>query len=345
MSTIVSLENLSRTAVDYNNVLRALPAVLLQETLKSLKLNTVEVAGSDIEISKRRRAGIMGAYKPGMEIKDAQELNRFIEMELKPQLVYASLRDNIQNYREKKLLSNAGEVVNQRTKKHPLEALILQDVVTSFAEDIAYAAFFAERDEEKSDTLSSFDGFYTKLNRLIVEGYVSNDLKNSQTTGAIAAPTGESDTAAYDRLVEFIGQTHNMLRRGGAQLYCAESVIRNARKAFANKVKSHSYPTTAQMLDALRDDAFCPQLDLLTHPVLGTGSQLMLTKPGMLDLGLAPTAGAQFVQVRSIDKDPNVVDFWIQSAYDTRIKDVHPKVFSCNEQKNSAETNYGDFKL
>jgi hypothetical protein len=49
------------------------------------------------------------------------------------------------------------------------------------------------------------------------------------------------------------------------------------------------------------------------------------------------------VSVRNIEKDPNEVQFWVQSAVDTRIQDIHPKVFMTNDQINTVENLAGDY--
>ena len=131
MATTVNIDKLTRAAVQYNNVLRELPYFKFLEIAKKLRINVLEVDGEDILISKRRKADFLRPYKAGLTLKDRKELMKFFEASLKPELTYAEVIDNITNYREKKVLSNAGEAVDNKSKKHPLELIILRDMVLS----------------------------------------------------------------------------------------------------------------------------------------------------------------------------------------------------------------------
>ncbi len=168
----------------------------------------------------------------------------------------------------------------------------------------------------------------------------SSDLK---TTGEIKKPTSGSDTAAFDTLVSFIQSAHPMLRNGVVQLTCAENVIIAAKAAYKNMTKSYKDPNTNELIEALRDHAECQQLQVCTHPSLGSGSKLMLHKPGLFDIGREDGDGSNFVQIRAPYEDPNEVQFWIQDGFGTRVNDVHEKVFCTNEQVNKAPSIYGDY--
>ena len=103
------------------------------------------------------------------------------------------------------------------------------------------------------------------------------------------------------------------------------------------------YPSMEQVLQSVRDDAFCPGLLFSTHEALGTGSKLVLQKVGNMDIGFNTGRSNQFMQVRNIFEDPNEVQFWIEAAYGVRIRDVHQKVFRTNEQVNTGLNLAGDY--
>jgi hypothetical protein len=50
-----------------------------------------------------------------------------------------------------------------------------------------------------------------------------------------------------------------------------------------------------------------------------------------------------FVQVRNPYEDPNLVQFWIQGKYGTRIRELHEKAFQINEGSPVANTLSGDY--
>lgn len=343
---IVNVDGISQAAKTYDPILRALPAYSLNEAAAILMLNVMEVENEDIATSFRRKAGATGAYKPGMVIDYKAEIGKFFESSLKPQLVVSKTKDNITRYTDKKILMLAGKQVDNKTKKHPLEQMIVMNEIKSHGEDVVFSLFFAERDEAAFNPLAAFDGFYTKLDVLTTAGLISVANKNLKNTGAFAMPVDENDTDAYGKLVEWLGTQHAMLRssQGGAPiLTCAQTVIKAARAALRNKLKNFDYPDTAKLLESLREDAYIPGLTFATHEALGTGSKLMLHKPGLFDVGFNTQAAAQFCQVRQIFEDPNEFQFWIQAAYDTRIKDIHPKLFCTNEQTNVALDLAGDY--
>lgn len=348
MAQIIKPEGLTEAAKTYDPILRTLPFVTLSQFAAALGLNIIEVENEDIIVNKRRLAGSTGPYKQGMTITYKEEVARFVESSLKPELVVSKTKDNILNYKDKKVLVMAGTPLDLKSKKHPLEQMIVRDEITSHAEDVIFQAFFSERDEDVFSPGTAFTGFFPVINALVIGGLISADLGNYDTTGAFAMPVDADDTDAYDNLVEFIGSSHNMLRsaQGGApQLLAAQTVLKAARAAYRNKVNAFQMPTMTQVLEAIREDAFCPSLIVNTHEALGTGSKLVLQKVGNMDMGFNTNKSDQFCQVRNIYDDPNEVQFWIEAAYGTRVRDVHQKVFKTNEQQNTGLDLAGDYVI
>ena len=340
---IVNVADLTRAAVEYDNTLRELPFFKLNEIAKRLRIRIIKVKGEHIIVSKRRKADILRPYVPGLTLRNEQELMKFFEAKIKPEKTYAEIFDNINNYKEVNVVSNAGEMVNNKTKKHPLEFLILKDMVISYGEDIAFNLFFAERDEDVKSAATAFTGFNPKLDILIAAGEISAAKKNLVTTGAFDMPADGDDTDAYDKLVDFLKQAHPLMKQGETLLYATDKPLQAALAAYGNIVRFHQNPTMAQMLEKLKSDVEMPNLDVIRDPVLGTGDRLMVMKPGLLDLGTNEESDGQFVQVRNIFDDPNDVQYWIQSDWDTRIIDIHPKLFMMNEQSNTGVNLAGDY--
>lgn len=343
MAKTVNIDDLTRAAVVYNNVLRELPYFSYQEIAKKLRINVLEVDGEDVLISKRRKADILRAYKAGLTLGDEQELIKFFEAKLKPELVYAEIKDNVTNYREKKVISNAGEPLNNKTKTHPLEFLILKDMVLSFSEDVIFNMFHAQRNVNQKSAETSFNGFFYKLSLLASAGEISMGNRNLTATGSFT-PSNDMSHANYTRMVDFLQSAHPLLRRGETLLYASEKVMNTVRDDFRKLVKAFDYPSVEQVVEKLRSDANIPGLQIITDESYGTGDQLILTKPGNLDFGVSKDNDKEFVQVRNPYADPNEVQFWIQAAYDTRINDVHEKLLLINEQQNQGITYAGDYK-
>lgn len=343
----VNFEGLSSAAKRWDPVLRTLPFIQLNDTAKRMKLNIMNVkSGEHIIKNKRRQAGILAPYSVGLTLDQNKELMKFVEASLKPEIVFANVPDNVTNYEEIDILSNQGNPVDNKSKKHPLEFLILRDIVTSFSEDVAFNLFHAQRDEDVLSPSTAFNGFNYKLSLLKTVEQISEANKNLVNSGKFGVIPTEGDARDdYQALVDWLKQSNYFLRRSESLLYASETVMNAVRKSYKERVKAHTDPTFEDTVRLLRDDANMPRLQIITEPEYGTGSQLMLTIPGQLDVGTRNTSDGDFVSVRNVEKDPNEVQFWVQSAYDTRIRDIHPKEFMINEEINSINDWAGDYKV
>lgn len=341
----INFEKLTSAAKTWDPVLRTLPFRTINETALKMRLNIVDVkSGEHIIKNKRRKAGIIAPYSSGLTLNQSKELMKFIEASLKPEIVFAEIPDNVTNYEDMNIISNQGNPVDNKSKKHPLEYLILKDIVTSFGEDIAFNLFTAQRDEEVLSPATSFNGFNYKLSVLKTALEISAANKNMVETGAFGTGTAQAPVDDYQKLVDWLRQANFWLRQGEVLLYASEHVINNVRKSYKTRVAAFNDPTMEDTVKILRSDANIPGLQIISEPEYGTGDQLMLVKPGLLDIGVRNMADGNFVSVRNIDRDPNEVQFWVQSAYDTRIQDIHPKVFLTNEQINTLNDWAGDYK-
>ena len=338
MSRIVDIDKLNRYAKDYDNVLRTLPYFTFQEFATAMKLNVVEVDNEDVLVNARRKAGNTGAYKAGANISYPSEIGKMIEMSLKPELTVSRVKDNILNYSEKKVLSNAGEKVDHTVKKHPLEKMIVDNIIISHSEDIVFSAFFADRDDSKFSPLTAFTGFFPIIDYLKTQKDITMANRNLVPTGMF----GDGTKNDYDRLVDFLRAAHPFLKRS-AVLYFSSSVELICKEAYRLKTQAFARPSTADFWAAVKDDAKFPGLVPCTHEAYGQGDALILVKPGMVDFGVNTNKARQFVQIRSIFEDPNEVQFWLQAAYGVRFQDIHQKVFQVNEHTNTGVDLAGDY--
>jgi hypothetical protein len=346
MSKVLNVAGLSNAAKEFDPILRTLPFIALEATAAKLRLNVQRVENEHVIVSMRRKAGGTIPYAIGTAFNAQTEIAKFFESTLKPELVAYEVNENITNYRDKQVLVKAGTTLDLKSKVHPQEQLILMAMVKSHAEDVVFAMFHAERDNAVLTPMTSMTGFYPALDLLVTAGHIAAGNGNLKTTGAFAAPVDENDTDAYDNLVEFIGGANPLLKSsigGIPQLLIAQSAMVNARDAYRNKVKAFQIPTMSQVIDALKEDAFCPALVVDTDESLGSGSKVILQKVGNMDLGFNTSKSEQFVQVRNIDRDPNVVQYWLEAAYGVRIREVHKKSFQTNEQVNTRIDLSGDY--
>lgn len=341
MTAIVNVSALQRAAEQYDPLLRKLPFAILVEELEAMKINVLEVDQKDKVVQFQRKGGLAKPYVVGDENAVSGTIGKAIERDLTVKPCYAALKDHIMNYRTKRLTASS-EKVDNKTKKHPHELVIIESKVRTIAEDILDAIFFAERDDADKSPQGMLDGFYTLIGKEIVGGGIAAGLGNLKTTGALAAPADGTLTAAYDKLVAFIRSASPFLRRNGI-LYISQAAMFNAMDALGNKINSKNafeYDVFVQHLRGLTES---PRLELIRSPFLGSGSQLIYTVPGNLDFGINTKGDEQFVQVRMPYDDPNIVQFWTQWEAGARVTSIHPKEFMVNEQTNTGENLSGDY--
>lgn len=343
---LIDVSKLNQALTVYDKALRTLPFATISEVSSKLGLNVMDLQGKHTRINERRRAGGTQSYKIGKEFKELETILGYEPSDIEPKDVVFITHENSQKYDDLELLIVGGQPVSNITKKHPLEQKVAFNLVKSHAEDVVYEMFTASRDDESTSPSGAFDGFYTKIDKLIIAKEVNAARGNYAVSGTFEMPLDTNDTVAYDNLVEWIGGANNYLRSsryGIPQLLCAESVLVAARAALRNKLRLFDYPSMQKLFESIREDAMCPGLEIVSHEALGLGNRLIMQKKGNMDFAFNTQAASRFCQVRDIYTDPNEWQFWLQSGYDTRVNDWHEKVFRTNEQKNTALDLAGDY--
>jgi beta-glucosidase-like glycosyl hydrolase len=96
-----------------------LPYALLIPVLQELKISMLEVNNRDIVVVKERMGGLARPYV-GTDLQYNAEVMRLKERILQTEMAYAAVKDDITNYKEKKVLFDAAKnKVNHKTKEHP----------------------------------------------------------------------------------------------------------------------------------------------------------------------------------------------------------------------------------
>ena len=345
MSNVVNIDSLNRQAVTYDPYLRTLPFQTLEEITAKFGFSVMEITGKHVKTSFHRRGGLMKPYSTEVIDKESPEVGKLVESELSLAKAYCSIFDHIDNYKSVNVLSNAGEKVDNKTKKHPLEKQILENVVRTWSEDVVDTIFFGERDTADQSPMGAFDGIETKLTALITAGEVSTAKGNLIESGDIVYPT-DASTAALDSVVAWFRAINPKMRRNKRLLWIVpEGVLLSVIQAIDNKLQYRSVATAEHVKDYLKVHALVNNLEIITDPCLGTGKRWYLTQPGNFDFGMNTKSDGQFVQVRNPKIDPNIVQFWIQAEYGTRINEHHSSVLAVNELAAVASPLSGDYQI
>jgi len=138
-----------------------------------------------------------------------------------------------------------------------------------------------------------------------------------------------TDTDAYDKVVEFLNAAHFSLKNQRVILEMSNNTYKYARQALRNKFAGKILKP--DLLEELRDDCRMPFLEISTSVEYGEGNRLVLSLPGLRDLGVNSRGDFTFVQVRQIDADPNIINFWWQYDSGVRIVTLNKKAFLTND--------------
>jgi len=340
----VDLSSLQETAIRRQKDLKMLPYAVLATTLGLHGINLLPgIQNKDVITDFQRKGGILKPYSTSVNLTTS-DVGKANEMTLQVEKAYANVKDNIQNY---KTISVGPDVLlgKNQSKKHPWEMVMLTSIVRTFGEDILDALFPATRNTAVQTPQGAFDGFDTLIDAFVAALKISVAVKNLKNTfdagyTAFVPPANESDTEVFDRLLKFWRDADPQLRKANSHMSMPYDIADMYDDAYFNKFRSK--PTT--------DEYGRPFLygsggkcKIIRSSIMGTGQRIMLSVPGNLDLGMDTISDSTFVQVRYIDQDPNIVQFWIQGDYGTRIRSIHPKLFQINEGTPVANALSGDY--
>lgn len=339
MATL-TVTDLTRLAVKYQKDIKMLPFAVLSEVLGQHGITLFPgVQYKDIIISFLRKQGIAKPYFPGLTIADS-DIGKIEESELVVEKAYASVSDNIWNYVTKTLITPDEMLGKNKNKKHPFEVQTMMAIVRTFGEDIIDALFHATRNTNDASPLGLFDGFETKIEAAIVAGSITGGKGNLIPNTAIIAPTSNTDTAPYDNLRDWLRQANPYLLKDGI-LMLPRLITQYAMDGLKNKTAQKA-DTYIKFMEYLNDDVG-GNLKLVNSRIMGTGDRMYLTAPGNMDFGMNTMGDETFVQVRNIDPDPNIVNYWIQADYGTRWRTFHEKKFLTNSGSLTGSQLSGDY--
>lgn len=327
----INVQGLLKAAQQYDKDLKVLPHLLLQPALAELRIRLMSVANKHTIIERLRKGGITRPYGQAQDIEYG-ELGELRERSLQTYSAYAAIKDHIMNYREKDVLFDPTKPLDNQGKKHPLELEIIKMQVETVGEDIIDALFPAARNLQDNSPLGMFDGIDTIITDAIeVSGEISKEEGNLVESGEFPAPLTESDTIAWDRLVDWVRKASVKFALGQtAVIRMPIKVYSACSDALANKLR-YKDVLFEDFQRHLQDKTNFPKLLVVRHYALGSGDRVTLMVDGNIDMGMNIIGDEQFVQVRNPWEDPNLVQFWLQFDSGLRINSLHPYKFMVNE--------------
>jgi len=328
---MINLTDLQQASTHYDPVLRYLPHVLLEEYIKEMHFNLQTVSAEDKLINMRRAGSLLKPYKGTVKDLKSQELIHPEESTLTPRMGYLALVDNIQNYRDKTLVMKAGRTLDNRKKEHPYTKEVLENIVKTFVEDFTLAIPHAKYKSAESP-LGVFDGYNTIIDALVADTKITAAAGNLVECEEIKAPA--TDAEALKPLQTFVGWVralNPMLRSGALDILVPSDTLNLILDSYEIQRRYTGEISRQALALYVRDKASLAQTPtIISNPIMGLGSRLIATRPGNITVGISAPADIQFVQVRSVYTDPNLVQFWMQADMGTRLDDWNAKVFATN---------------
>ncbi len=322
----VNIVGLQRAAEKYQKDFMVLPYAMLIPTLRELKINMLEVDNMDIVIVKERSGGAARPYNAAGNVSYKDELSRLLERELQTHIAVSAIKDNITNYKEKRVLYDATkDKINNKTKQHPLERDIIADNIIVVGEDIIDCLFHAKYDLADQTPQGMADGYNTIIDDLIAADALTSGKGNLVACDSLDAPVDGNDTTAFTSARDWLRNVDPKWRGKQMVWYIPYSALINVKDALENKKTSYKDVTFANVLTQLREDCGLPNLQIVSHYALGEGDRMMLTEPGNFDIGMNSFSDTGFVQVRDPFEDANLVQFWMQFEIGMRIKKLHKR--------------------
>jgi hypothetical protein len=338
---VLDLDGITQVVRNYQTDLRFLPYAILVATLvEQHKISLLPgVENEDIVTTFLRKGGIAKPLSAGQTIEDS-ELGEFEESLLKIENAYASVEDDLQNYKEKRIIRPGENIGINQSYKHPVALQHVLNIVKTFSEDLLDASFNAVRDTSDHSPMGLYDGFETKVEKAIVAHKISGGNGNILDSGTLNAPTTSSDITAYTHLRDWLRKADpNLLK--DAVLLLPRLIAQNCMDAFKNKTASKA-ATFIDFSEYLSDDVD-GNLTIVKSRIMGTGDRIYLTSPGNMEFGFNSLGDTNFVLVRQINKNPSIINYWLQGGFGTRWLSFHPKKFFTNTGSLTANHLSGDY--
>jgi len=332
----VNTTSLQETAIRYQKDFMMLPYFVLSKELGLLGINLVQgVQNKDTITNFLRKNGITKPYDPAA-VTNSTEIAKVEEVTMIMRKAYASVKDSIQNYKST-LVGPDVLLGKNQSKKHPWEKTMIATIVKTFGEEVLSALFSATFDLADQTPQGLFDGYNKIITAAITGGAIAAGKGNLFTTGALN--NSVVATNVFDKLLAMYRASDVNLRTQKSIFMVPFAIGDAYDDAYFEKYKSKPNYDEFGRTVLSGSNGLC----LLKRSSVIGGGRVILTAEGNFDFGMDTMSDAEFVQVRYPFEDPNLVQFWIQADFGTRIRSFHKKVFMTNEQAGAAVTIAGDY--
>jgi len=322
---LINVQGLNETATIIRPELLIYPVVYKKEFLRAMGVETIGgIQDKMRQYDYERRGGLMRPYNPLMEANRGK-IGQIYENDLVVHLASGIHEDNIQDYKPN-TVGGMSLLGTNKTYKNPAERLILYSLMATWTEDLMDVLFHGVRNPLGENPYDLFDGWYTQIQKFKLEERISKKNKNLVPTGPIVSSDND-DTEPFYQIENFLSGAHPTLSGRPAILHVTQNTF-NAYQLAAAKVFGSTLTVDQWGLVQLKNR---PNIKMFVNSSMGEGDLLILTVDRNFQLGFDSLSDDEYVLVRSIKDDANVVTMNIQARYGEAIRSIHAKVFCIND--------------
>ena len=257
----------------------------------------------------------------------SSNLGYLSERVLEAHIVWDFYRANEDDFQEKPVQL---EINGSAAFHFPKAEEFINQIGIAFNDNIFPCLWHGDEGSSKPE-MQLFNGWHALLSKDIADGVVSAAAGNLITMSALAPVSKEGDTASWDAFVAWYNQWHPALKRREVLVYMSVAYGNYIADAYEQKHRSHEavqYLPDANGNFKVREYpklTFCPSDDY------GTGTRVIATIPGNLELGVNSEGDQSFVSVRhGSDNDHKDISFQIQGIFGCRILRIEAPFFVTN---------------
>lgn len=335
----VTVSSLNETFQKTRKDLFMLPSVFMGDEMSRAGIAMIPGIQDELKTYSYLRHSInMMPYKANRSYDNAPvgEIKKNI---LKVYLSNTTAQDNIQDYVH---TDAAGFTLlgTNKTYKNPAERLISYSIFEGVSEAILNRMWFMIRNEDGTTTSELADGFLELIRKARESGEISAENRNLIDVGPITAPIDETDTTAYQQAKEFLKRLNPALLRGRPVVNLTVETGIAIQDAMRNSSRYYKDP---ERFGTFTIPEF-PNVIWNPNLSMGYGDFMQISQVGNMMYGFDSISDDEYLLARQIDKDPNVIDYWLQMRLGFQYETFHQKGFACTTGTLNPEPYEGDIK-
>lgn len=243
---------------------------------------------------------------------------------LKVHLSNMYAQDNIQDYVHTDA-AGFSMLGTNKSYSNPAERLISYSVMQGTFEAILNRYWFMIYDADGKTSSDLMDGPLELIRKAKEAGEISANNRNLIELGPITAPVDETDTEAYKQAKEFLKAVNPALLRGRPVVNLPVETSMAIQDAMSHAKRYYKEPDKygSFVIPEFPNVRWNPNLSM------GYGDFMQIAQEGNMMYGFDSQSDEEFLLARQLDKDPNLIDYWLQFRLGMQYETFHQKGFAC----------------